>query len=158
MKLSIIGAGYVGLVSGAAFAEFGHDVIIMDIDREKIEKLERGIIPIREPGLERLLNKNADRISYTANMEEVVREKNQQYVDEIVSVLVERHEAPKITDEMLAMPEKIQEVLAAQPGMCFGNSREMKLVTFVGGKELVGEIVNVKITKAETWILEGQKT
>src|SRR3989338_7409082 len=74
MKLSIIGAGYVGLVSGAAFAEFGHDVIIMDIDREKIEKLERGIIPIREPGLERLLNKNADRISYTANMEEVVRE------------------------------------------------------------------------------------
>jgi len=93
-----------------------------------------------------------------AVMEEVVREKNQQYVDEIVSVLVERHEAPKITDEMLAMPEKIQELLAAQPGMCFGNSREMKLVTFVGGKELVGEIVNVKITKAETWILEGQKT
>ncbi|OGL94448.1 tRNA (N6-isopentenyl adenosine(37)-C2)-methylthiotransferase MiaB [Candidatus Uhrbacteria bacterium RIFCSPLOWO2_12_FULL_47_9] len=93
-----------------------------------------------------------------AVMEEVVREKNKQYVDEIVSVLVERHEAPKITDEMLAMPEKIQELLAAQPGMCFGNSREMKLVTFVGGKELVGEIVNVKITKAETWILEGQKT
>ncbi|MBI2050284.1 MAG: UDP-glucose/GDP-mannose dehydrogenase family protein [Parcubacteria group bacterium] len=74
MKLSIIGAGYVGLVSGAAFAEFGHEVIIMDIDREKIEKLERGIIPIHEPGLERLLNKNADRISYTTNMEEAVRE------------------------------------------------------------------------------------
>lgn len=93
-----------------------------------------------------------------AVMEEIVHEKNQQYVGEVVSVLVERHEAPKITDEMLSMPEKIQELLAAQPGMCFGNSREMKLVTFVGGKELVGEIVNVKITKAETWILEGQKT
>lgn len=92
-----------------------------------------------------------------AVMEKVVREKNQQYVGEVVSVLVERHEAPKITDEMLAMPEKIQELLAVQPGMCFGNSREMKLVTFVGGKELVGEIVNVKITKAETWILEGEK-
>ncbi|OGL98617.1 hypothetical protein A2318_04580 [Candidatus Uhrbacteria bacterium RIFOXYB2_FULL_45_11] len=91
-----------------------------------------------------------------AVMEEVVREKNQQYVGQVVSVLVERHEAPKITDEMLAMPEKIQEVLAAQPGMCFGNSREMKLVTFVGGKELVGEIVNVKIKKAETWILDGE--
>ncbi len=74
MKLSIIGAGYVGLVSGAAFAEFGHDVIIMDIDRERIEKLERGIIPIHEPGLERLLNKNSDRISFTTNMEEAVRE------------------------------------------------------------------------------------
>jgi tRNA-2-methylthio-N6-dimethylallyladenosine synthase len=91
-----------------------------------------------------------------AVMEDVVRKKNQQYVGEIVSVLVERHEAPKITDEMLKMPEKIQETLKKQPGMCFGNSREMKLVTFVGGKELVGEIVNVKITKAETWILEGQ--
>lgn len=91
-----------------------------------------------------------------AVMEEVVREKNQQYVGEVVSVLVERHEAPKITDEMLAMPEKIQELLAAQPGMCFGNSREMKLVTFAGGKELVGEIVDVRIIKAETWILEGE--
>ena len=76
-----------------------------------------------------------------AVMEDVVRKKNQQYVGEIVSVLVERHEAPKITDEMLKMPEKIQETLKKQPGMCFGNSREMKLVTFVGGKELVGEIV-----------------
>ena len=89
-------------------------------------------------------------------MEEVVREKNQQYIDQVVSVLVERHEAPKITDEMLAMPEKIQELLVAQPGMCFGNSREMKLVTFPGGKELVGKIIDVKIKKAETWILEGE--
>lgn len=74
MRLSIIGAGYVGLVSGAAFAELGHDVIIMDIDREKIERLERGIVPIHEPGLDRLLDKNSDRISFTANMEEAVRE------------------------------------------------------------------------------------
>jgi tRNA-2-methylthio-N6-dimethylallyladenosine synthase len=91
-----------------------------------------------------------------AVMEKVVFEKNQQYVGKIVSVLVERHEPPKITDEMLKMPEKIQEALAKQPGMCFGNSREMKLVTFAGGKELVGEIVDVKIEKAGTWILEGQ--
>jgi tRNA-2-methylthio-N6-dimethylallyladenosine synthase len=91
-----------------------------------------------------------------AVMEKVVFEKNQQYVGKIVSVLVERHEPPKITDEMLKMPEKIQEALAKQPGMCFGNSREMKLVTFAGGKELVGEIVNVKIDKAGTWILEGK--
>lgn len=80
MKLSIIGAGYVGLVSGASFAEFGHDVIIMDIDRDKIEKLERGIVPIHEPGLERLLSKNEDRISFTANMEEVVREADVHFI------------------------------------------------------------------------------
>ncbi|MBI2637151.1 MAG: UDP-glucose/GDP-mannose dehydrogenase family protein [Parcubacteria group bacterium] len=80
MRLSIIGAGYVGLVSGAAFAEFGHEVIIMDIDREKVEKLERGIVPIHEPGLERLLSKNADRISFTASIEEAVREADVHFI------------------------------------------------------------------------------
>ncbi len=74
MKVSIIGAGYVGLVTGASFAELGHEVIIMDIDREKIERLQRGIVPIHEPGLERLINKNIDKISFTLKMEEVVRE------------------------------------------------------------------------------------
>lgn len=91
-----------------------------------------------------------------AVMEEVVNKKNQAYVGKIVSVLVERHEPPKITDEMLKMPEKIIELVASKPGMCSGNSREMKLVTFEGGKELVGEIVDVKIVKAGTWILEGE--
>ncbi|MBI2473294.1 tRNA (N6-isopentenyl adenosine(37)-C2)-methylthiotransferase MiaB [Candidatus Uhrbacteria bacterium] len=88
--------------------------------------------------------------------EHIVYEKNQRYVGQIVSVLVDRHEPPKITDEMLLMPEKIQELLAHQPGMCYGNSREMKLVRFVGAKESVGEIINVKITKAEMWVLEGE--
>ncbi len=70
----------MGLVSGAAFAELGHDVIIMDIDREKIEKLERGIVPIHEPGLERLLSKNGDRIAYTTNIEEAVREADVHFI------------------------------------------------------------------------------
>ncbi len=70
-------------------------------------------------------------------------------------MLVERHEPPKITDEMLRMPEKIQETLAAQPGFCYGNSREMKLVRFPGAENLVGKIVNVHIKKAQTWVLEG---
>ena len=57
---------------------------------------------------------------------------------------------------MLLMPENIQEVLARQPGMCYGNSREMKLTRFAGAKEMIGEIVNVKITKADMWVLEGE--
>ena len=88
--------------------------------------------------------------------ETITKEKNQRFVGTVVSVLVDRHEPPKITDEMLLMPEKIQTLLASQPGYCFGNSREMKLVRFVGEKELIGEIVNIKITKADTWILEGE--
>lgn len=74
MRVSIIGAGYVGLVTGGSMAELGHDVVIMDIDQEKIEHLNRGIIPIYEPGLERLISKNIDKITFTTKMEEVVRE------------------------------------------------------------------------------------
>ncbi len=88
--------------------------------------------------------------------ERIVFEKNQAFVGKTVSVLVERHEAPAPTDEMLAMPGNIIENLAKLPGTCLGNSREMKLVRFTGGKELVGQIVNVKIEKAEKWILDGR--
>ncbi len=90
-------------------------------------------------------------------MEEAVLRKNKRFVGEVVSVFVERHEAPKITDEMLKMPEKIQELIAAQPGFCYGNSREMKLVRFEGADDCIGEIVNVKITKSSLWVLEGDR-
>jgi len=89
--------------------------------------------------------------------ERIVYEKNQAYVGRTVSVLVERHEPPAPTDELLAMPGNIIENLGKLPGMCYGNSREMKLVRFPGGKELVGQIVAVKIDKAEKWILDGHK-
>lgn len=89
-------------------------------------------------------------------MEIIALEKNQQFVGKTVSVLVERHEPPKVTEEMLAMPARIQELMVAQSGLCYGNSREMKLVRFPGQSELIGQIVDVKIARADTWLLEGQ--
>ena len=60
MKITIFGTGYVGLVTGACFADVGHQVICVDVDRNKIEGLKLGVIPIFEPGLEAMVARNLD--------------------------------------------------------------------------------------------------
>lgn len=74
MKIAVIGTGYVGLVSGTCFAETGNNVVCVDIDKRKIEKLKNGQITIFEPGLEHLFERNAKqgRITFTTNIEEII--------------------------------------------------------------------------------------
>ena len=74
MDICIIGSGYVGLVSGACFAEVGHSVVCVDNDPRKIEKLQRGEIPIYEPGLEDLVHRHvtANRLRFTGSIEDGV--------------------------------------------------------------------------------------
>jgi len=74
MKITMIGTGYVGLVSGACFADFGHEVVCVDKDATKIAKIEAGVMPIYEPGLERLVASNveAGRLSFTTDIAEGV--------------------------------------------------------------------------------------
>jgi UDPglucose 6-dehydrogenase len=71
-RIGIFGAGYVGLVTGACFAELGHDVVVRDIVEEKIVKLRSGEVPIHEPGLDDLLARNAARMTFTLKVGETV--------------------------------------------------------------------------------------
>ncbi|MDP3406482.1 MAG: UDP-glucose/GDP-mannose dehydrogenase family protein [Brevundimonas sp.] len=75
MRVTMIGTGYVGLVSGACFADFGHTVVCVDKDPSKIERLNRGEIPIFEPGLEQLVadNVKAGRLSFAVDGSEAIR-------------------------------------------------------------------------------------
>jgi UDPglucose 6-dehydrogenase len=75
MKIAMVGSGYVGLVSGACFADFGHDVVCIDKDQSKIDRLHDGIMPIYEPGLDALVASNveAGRLSFTTDLAEGIR-------------------------------------------------------------------------------------
>lgn len=82
MKVSIFGTGYVGLVTGACLADVGHDVICVDVDESKVEKLNQGIIPIYEPGLEPIVKSNfeAGNLRFTTNAEEAIAHAKLQFI------------------------------------------------------------------------------
>src|SRR5262245_1999131 len=76
MRVAMVGAGYVGLVLGASFADFGHHVTCVDSDKDKITSLEQGVMPIYEPGLDDLVEHNSreGRLKFTTNLGEAVRD------------------------------------------------------------------------------------
>lgn len=82
MKITIFGTGYVGLVTGTCFAEVGNDVVCMDVDENKIARLNNGEIPIYEPGLEDLVRRNhkAGRLRFTTDPDEAVRHGTFQFI------------------------------------------------------------------------------
>jgi len=77
MKITMLGTGYVGLVSGTCFSEFGFDVCCVDKDKDKITNLKKNVIPIYEPGLENLVkkNKDANRLTFSSDVKKIISEK-----------------------------------------------------------------------------------
>ena len=75
MTLGVLGAGWVGLVTAACFAELGHDVVVRDVLPEKIDRLRAGDIPIYEPGLDKVVEKNvaAGRLHFTTDITDAVK-------------------------------------------------------------------------------------
>jgi UDPglucose 6-dehydrogenase len=88
INIGVIGTGYVGLVQGVIMAEFGMNVICMDVISEKIEQLRNGVVPIYEPGLKELLDKNvaAGRLHFTSDIKETVEKSNVFFAREISSL------------------------------------------------------------------------
>ena len=82
MKITVVGTGYVGLVSGACMAEVGNDVLCLDLDAEKIRILEDGGIPIHEPGLQEMVSRNvaAGRLHFTTSVERAVQHGTVQFI------------------------------------------------------------------------------
>jgi len=76
MNIAVVGTGYVGLVTGTCFAETGNHVTCVDIDQAKVEKMKNGVVPIFEPGLELLFERNTKqgRLHFTTNLEEAIKD------------------------------------------------------------------------------------
>ena len=76
MNIAVVGTGYVGLVTGTCFAETGNNVICVDIDENKVEKMRNGVVPIFEPGLDLLFERNTKqgRLQFTTNLAEAIKD------------------------------------------------------------------------------------
>ncbi|HNB09717.1 MAG TPA: UDP-glucose/GDP-mannose dehydrogenase family protein, partial [bacterium] len=106
-KICVVGTGYVGLVSGACLADFGNNVICADIDKEKIDKLNQGVIPIYEPGLKEVVDRNVEkkRLFFSNDVAQSIKE------SEVIFIAVGTPPGPK-GDADLSIVFKVAETIA----------------------------------------------
>src|SRR5437764_14149328 len=107
MDLAIVGSGYVGLVTGACFADVGHNVICVDNDAQKISQLQAGEVPIYEPGVEQIIHRNvsAHRLRFTGSIEDGVQN------SQLVFIAVPTPQQPN-GDVDLSFPETVAREIA----------------------------------------------
>ena len=123
LDIAVIGTGYVGLVTGAGLADFGNDVICVDVDVKKIEALKNGMIPIYEPGLDKIVSKNVaeKRLRFTTDLAEAIRaaraifiavgtppkpdgSADLRYVEEVAHSIAEHMDGPKLVITKSTVP------------------------------------------------------
>src|SRR5262245_5665096 len=154
MRIAVFGAGYVGLVTGAGFADLGHDVVVRDVAEVKIDTLRDGRVPIHEPGLEELLERNGERLRFTTSVDEALEDV------EVVYFAVGTPPAPSgdadltavwtVVDELPAVDRRI--VLAMKSTVPVGTGRTVRHRLDERGLENVGYVSNPEFTAEGTAI------
>ena len=152
MKVAVFGAGYVGLVTGACFADLGHDVVVRDVVVDKVERLRRGEVPIHEPGLADLLARNEERLRFTLEVDEALEDA------EVVYVAVGTPPTPSgdadltavwtVVDELPRVDRRL--VLAMKSTVPVGTGRTVRHRLDERGLENVGYVSNPEFTAEGT--------
>jgi UDPglucose 6-dehydrogenase len=154
MRIAVFGAGYVGLVTGACFADLGHDVAVRDVAEGKIDALRAGGVPIHEEGLEGILERNRERLRFTTSVDEALED-----VD-VVFVAVGTPPTPSgdadltavwtVVDELPEVDRRI--VLAMKSTVPVGTGRTVRHRLDERGLENVGYVSNPEFTAEGTAI------
>jgi UDPglucose 6-dehydrogenase len=150
-RIAIFGAGYVGLVTGACFADLGHEVVVRDVIPERIERLQAGEVPIYEPGLDEVLERNRGRISFTLDVREAVTDADFLYVavgtpptyagDADLSAVW------TVVDEL---PDDARATIVMKSTVPVGTGEKVRAALDARGLEAVGYVSNPEFTAEGT--------
>lgn len=148
MKIVMIGAGYVGLVSGVCFSDFGHEVICVDKDPSKIDSLTRGEVPIYEPGLQDLLTKNigAGRLSFSMDLAGALQDADAVFI--AVGTPTRRGDGHADLTYVMAAAEEIAQlapdgiVVVTKSTVPVGTNRQVKHTIRKANRDLVFEVAS----------------
>lgn len=159
MNISIIGTGYVGLVTGTCFAETGNHVVCMDVDAKKIAVLKKGKSPIYEPGLDSLIDKNqsARRLSFTTSLKDAIEDSR------VIFLCLPTPPAADGSAELryvMEVAEKIGEILNLQSST--GDRKPLRLGDVMNGERQTksseaGEVYTLVVTKSTVPVGTGDK-
>jgi UDPglucose 6-dehydrogenase len=151
-RIAVFGAGYVGLVTGACFAELGHRVAVRDVIPERIETLRRGEVPIFEPGLDELLARNRERLSFTLDVTEAIDGAEFVYVavgtPPTYSGDADLSAVWTVIDELSAVDHRV--VVAMKSTVPVGTGEKVRHRLDEGGLGHVGYVSNPEFTAEGT--------
>src|SRR6478735_4457897 len=150
-RIAIFGAGYVGLVTGACFAELGHDVSVRDIVPEKVDARRRGEVPIYEPGLEELLVRNAERLRYTLDVREALEGAEFVYIcvdtPPLYSGDADLSRVWTVVDEL---PEDLRATIVMKSTVPVGTGEKVRAALDARGLPDIGYVSNPEFTAEGT--------